>query len=87
MSNQAAALVTLPVALGAASEAGVDPRAAAVTVALAASHSFLTPLEPSCLLVASPGRYRFADFPRLGFALTVLAMAITVAVVPVFWRA
>ncbi|HUP23323.1 MAG TPA: SLC13 family permease [Thermoanaerobaculia bacterium] len=85
MSNQAAALVTLPVALTAAAEAGIDPRAAAVTVALAASHSFLTPLEPSCLLVASPGRYRFSDFPRLGLALTAMAMAITVALVPEFW--
>jgi di/tricarboxylate transporter len=85
MSNQAAALVTMPVALSSAAALGLDPRAAAVTVALAASHSFLTPLEPSCLLVAGPGRYRFVDFPRFGLALTALAMALTVGLVPVFW--
>jgi di/tricarboxylate transporter len=77
----------MPIALGSAAAAGLDPRAAAVTVALAASHSFLTPLEPSCLLVAGPGRYRFVDYPRFGLLLTALAMALTVGLVPLFWPA
>ncbi len=85
MSNQAAALVVLPVAVEVALSAGLNPRAMAVTVALAASNSFLTPLEPSCLLVYGPGRYRFLDFPRLGFGLTVLAFVVTVVLVPRVW--
>ncbi|REJ83872.1 MAG: SLC13 family permease [Acidobacteria bacterium] len=85
MSNQAAALVVLPVALEVAGAAGIGERAMAVTVAIAASTSFLTPLEPSCLLVYGPGRYRFLDFPRLGTGLTVIAFVATVALVPRFW--
>jgi di/tricarboxylate transporter len=85
MSNQAAALVVLPIALGVAETAGISTRAMAVTVALAASSSFLTPLEPSCLLVYVPGRYRFLDYPRLGTALTVLAFVVTLVLVPRLW--
>lgn len=57
----------------------------AVTVALAASSSFLTPLEPSCLLVYGPGRYRFLDYPRLGLGLTLLALLLTLLLVPGLW--
>lgn len=85
MSNQAAALVVLPIALSVAHEVGINPRAVAVTVTLAASSSFLTPLEPSCLLVYGPGRYRFIDFPKLGLGITLLAFIVTLLFVPVFW--
>ena len=85
MSNQAAALVVLPIALSVASEVGINPRAVAVTVTLAASSSFLTPLEPSCLLVYGPGRYRFIDFPKLGIGITLLAFLVTLLLVPIFW--
>ncbi len=85
MSNQAAALVVLPLAMEVAAETGFDPRAMAVAVALAASSSFLTPLEPSCLLVYGPGRYRFVDFPRLGLGLTAVAFLLALALIPRFW--
>lgn len=55
MSNQAAALVVLPVALAAADQAGVTPRALAMAVTVAASCAFLTPLEPVSVLVSGPG--------------------------------
>jgi di/tricarboxylate transporter len=85
MSNQAAALVMLPVAIGAAHQLGVDTRPFAIGVTLAASCSFITPLEPSCVLVYGPGHYRFTDFFRLGTPLTTLLLAFLVAVVPVVW--
>lgn len=85
MSNQAAALVVLPIALGVAESLGINLRAVAVTVALAASSSFLTPLEPSCLLVYGPGRYRFFDYTKLGSGLTLIAMLITLLLVPLLW--
>ncbi|HVS66671.1 MAG TPA: SLC13 family permease [Thermoanaerobaculia bacterium] len=85
MSNQAAALVVLPIALQVAVEAGIGTRAMAVTVALAASSSFLTPLEPSCLLVYAPGRYRFLDFTRVGAGLTLIALLLTLLLVPKIW--
>jgi di/tricarboxylate transporter len=85
MSNQAAALVILPVAIGAATKLGVDPRPFAIGVTLAASCSFITPLEPSCVLVYGPGHYRFTDFFRLGTPLTALLLGFLVMVVPLVW--
>ncbi len=66
MSNAAAALVVLPVALTTAHRLGLDPRAFAVMVTLSASLSFITPFEPSCLIVYGPGKYRFRDFVVAG---------------------
>src|SRR5919199_6645 len=71
MSNQAAALVVLPIAVKTALSLGLNPRAFAVAVTYAASCSFLTPLEPACVLIYTPGRYRFFDFVRVGSVLTL----------------
>lgn len=85
MSNQAASAVILPVAVEAANQLGLNPRAFAMVVAVAASCSYLTPLEPSCLLVYGPGRYRFSDFLRVGAGLTVLILIIALYMVPKIW--
>jgi di/tricarboxylate transporter len=85
MSNQAAALVVLPVAVSAAAQLGVDARPFAMGVVLAASCSFITPLEPSCVLVYGPGHYRFTDFFRLGTPLTAVLVAFLVFIVPQVW--
>ncbi|HEX6202930.1 MAG TPA: SLC13 family permease [Thermoanaerobaculia bacterium] len=85
MSNAAAALVVLPVALASAAELGVSGRPFAIAIALAASLSFITPLEPSCLLVYGPGKYRFADFARLGAPLTLVLLVVVLALVPRLW--
>ena len=66
MSNQAAALVMLPIAVKTAVTLGLNPRTFVVAVTYAASCSFLTPLEPACVLVYTPGRYRFIDFVKVG---------------------
>jgi di/tricarboxylate transporter len=85
MSNQAAALVMLPIAVKSAIALGLNPRTFAVAVTYAASCSFLTPLEPACVLVYTPGRYRFFDFVKVGSMLTILVFAIVIWLVPVFW--
>ena len=85
MSNQAAALVVFPVAMQTALEIGANPRTFAMTVAVAASCSYLTPLEPSCLMVYGPGKYRFSDFVRVGAPLTVLIYLLAIALVPLVW--
>lgn len=87
MSNQAAAIVVLPVAFEAATRLGHDPRPFAVMVAVAASCSYLTPLEPSCLMVYGPGRYRFFDFLRVGAPLTLVIYGVAILLVPLFWPA
>jgi di/tricarboxylate transporter len=85
MSNQAAALVVLPIAIQTAFELGSDPRTFAMMVAISASSSYLTPLEPSCLMVYGPGKYQFSDFLRVGTPLTLLIYLIAIVLVPVFW--
>ncbi len=85
MSNQAAALVVLPVAIQVARQIGVNPRMLVMTVTFAASCSFLTPLEPSCVLVYGPGRYKFFDFARVGAILTLIVFLASMLLIPVFW--
>jgi di/tricarboxylate transporter len=85
MSNQAAALVMLPIAAKSALALGLNPRTFALAVTYAASCSFLTPLEPACVLVYTPGRYRFFDFVKVGSILTIVVFAIVIWLVPIFW--
>lgn len=85
MSNAAAALVVLPVALESASRLGANPRAFAVGIMLAASFSVATPLEPACVLVYGPGKYRFADFVKPGLPLTFLLLILMLYLLPEWW--
>jgi di/tricarboxylate transporter len=85
MSNQAAALVMLPIAVKTALVLGLNPRTFAVTVTYAASCSFLTPLEPACVLIYTPGRYRFLDFVKVGSILTLAVFVVVMWLVPIFW--
>ncbi len=85
MSNAAAALVVLPVALPTAIEMQLDPRAFAMAIMLSASISMATPLEPSCVLVYGPGKYRFMDYLKVGFPLTLLLLVILIALLPRWW--
>jgi di/tricarboxylate transporter len=85
MSNQAAALVVFPIAMQTGLQLDVDPRAFGMMVAVAASCSYLTPLEPSCLMVYGPGKYQFSDFFKVGAPLTVLIYGIAIVLVPLVW--
>jgi di/tricarboxylate transporter len=85
ISNAAAALLMLPVAMSAANLSGIDARPFIVAITVAASMSFITPLEPACLLVYSAGRYKFLDFLKFGFPLTVIAFIVSMLVIPRLW--
>ncbi len=85
MSNQAAALVVFPIAMQTAVEIGLNPRTFGMMVAVAASCSYLTPLEPSCLMVYGPGKYQFMDFFKVGAPLTLIIYAIAILLVPMVW--
>jgi di/tricarboxylate transporter len=85
MSNQASALVMVPIAYHAAADLGLDPRPFVLGTCLAASCAFMTPLEPSAALVYGPGHYRFSDFLRIGTPITALLLALLTVLVPVVW--
>lgn len=86
MSNQAAAAVVLPIAIRTALQLGLNPRAFAVMIAIGASTSFITPLEPACLMIYGLGRYRFFDFVKVGSLLTVFIYVVAILLVPWIWH-
>lgn len=86
MSNQAAALVVLPIAVKTAVALGLNPRTFAIGITYAASFSFITPLEPACVLVYTPGGYKFMDFVKIGSILTVVVFIVSIILVPIFWN-
>lgn len=85
MSNQAAAVVVIPIAIQTATQLGLNPRTFAVMIAVGASCSFITPLEPACLMVYGPGNYHFFDFVKVGSLLTLLIFGIAILMVPWLW--
>ena len=85
MSNQASAALVLPLAIQTALQLGLNPRSFAVMIAIGASCSFLTPLEPACLMIYGPGGYKFFDFFKSGLPLTLLTYIIAILLVPLFW--
>jgi di/tricarboxylate transporter len=52
---------------------------------LAASVSFITQFEPSCILVYGPGKYKFIDFLRTGLLLTIILIFVSLFLLPLFW--
>jgi di/tricarboxylate transporter len=80
--NTANAVLLIPVALAVAEELGASPYPFAMIIALAASRAFMTPVSPVNTLVTTAGNYRFVDFIRIGLPLTLMVMALSVALVP-----
>ena len=85
MSNAAAALVVLPVAMQTADTLQVSGQTFAIAVMLGASSSFVAPFEPACILVSGPGKYRFTDYIKAGLGLTLLVGFLVWLMVPIVW--
>ena len=78
MSNVAATVLLVPLALMMAAIAGMDARALALLVAVCASNSFLLPTHQVNALLMSPGGYRNIDYLRAGGIMTVIFIIIVV---------
>lgn len=86
ITNNATAVLIFPIGMSAAHALQTDPRPFAIAICIAASASFLTPVGYQCnMMVYGPGGYRFGDYARLGAPLTLIVIATTVMLVPVFW--
>ncbi|PQO23882.1 dATP pyrophosphohydrolase [Rhodobacteraceae bacterium WD3A24] len=86
VTNNAIAVILTPIAIGLAQTLGVDPRALVVTVMVAASASFSTPIGyQTNTLVYGPGGYRFTDYMRIGVPLNLLMAATASVVIPLIW--
>ncbi len=86
INGAAVASVITPVAIQAAQQTGLDPRAFAMGVALACSMAFMTPLGHAVnVLIMGPAGYRFGDFLRIGLPLTAVVFAALMLLLPVVW--
>lgn len=86
ISNTATAVLMAPVAITLATGLGVSPYPFAMTVALAASAAFMTPVSsPVNTLVTGPGDYTFTDFARIGIPFAAITLLLTVFAVPLLF--
>jgi di/tricarboxylate transporter len=86
VSNAATAVMLTPVAIIAATEAGMNPYALLVAVMFGASASFITPFGyQTNVMIYSPGGYRFSDFIRVGGVLNLILLVTAVIFIPIFW--
>jgi di/tricarboxylate transporter len=86
ITNNAAAVLMFPIALASADRLEANVVAFAITIMVAASASFATPIGyQTNLMVYGPGGYRFTDYLWIGLPLTLLVGLITVLIVPLVW--
>lgn len=83
MSNNAAAALSFPVALGVAQQTGLDPLPFVMAVLYGASCSFMTPYGyQTNLMIMSPGRYTLKDFVRAGLPIALVFQAVALVTLP-----
>ena len=87
VSNNAAAVVGTPIAIGIAQRLGLPPEPFVLAVLFGANMSYVTPMSyQTNLLVMSAGNYRFAEFVKVGAPLTVLMLvALTWALAEIYF--
>ncbi len=86
MSNNAAAVLTFPIAWQTATDLQLNPVPFVMAITVAASCGFATPMGyQTNLMIYGPGGYKFTDYVRFGGPLNLLVMAITVVLAPLIW--
>ncbi len=86
LSNTAAAALVFPFALATANSLHVDATPFVISIMIAASCGFATPIGyQTNLMVYGPGGYRFSDYIRFGGLLNILVWIVTVSLAPVIF--
>ncbi len=86
ITNNAAAVMMFPIAHQSAQALDVSFMPFAISIAIAASAGFATPIGyQTNLMVYGPGGYRFTDYLKIGIPLDLLFMVITVLLAPLVW--
>jgi len=87
MSNTAAALVMLPIAVATGIEMGVSPMAMIIGVTVGANAALLTPVAtPVNLMVVGPGGYKFGDYWKYGLPIAAWWLVVVAVLVPLYWK-
>jgi di/tricarboxylate transporter len=86
MSNAAAMVLIVPIAVDTALGLGANHITFTMAVVIGAATSFLTPIgHKANVLVYGPGGYRFFDYARVGALLTVVLLIVSMIFLPLFW--
>ena len=86
ITNNAAAALIFPLALSLAEQMGVDPMPFFVTICMAASASFSTPIGyQTNLIVQGIGNYKFTDYTRIGLPLNIITFLLSIFLIPLIW--
>lgn len=86
LSNNATAVLLLPIAISTAVGLGVDPKPFIIGVCIGASACFATPVGyQTNLMVYGPGGYRFKDYLKLGIPLNLFVVLAGMVLIPLFW--
>jgi di/tricarboxylate transporter len=86
MSNAAAMVLIVPIAVDTAQGLGANHLTFTMAVVIGAATSFLSPVgHKANVLVFGPGGYRFLDYPRVGALLTVILLIVSMIFLPLFW--
>lgn len=86
LSNNATAVMMIPIVLTMAEHLGVSPRPYIIAVTLAASAAFALPMGyQTHMMIYGPGGYRFTDFLRVGIPLNVLCWVVSCSLIPWIW--
>ncbi|WP_164667676.1 SLC13 family permease [Virgibacillus doumboii] len=86
ITNTASAVLMVPIGIALADQLSVEPMGFAVTIAIAASSSFITPIGyQTNLIVYGPGGYTFKDYIKVGTPLSILVMITSVTIIYNVW--
>ena len=86
VSNNAAAVIGTPIAIGIAQQLGLSPETFVLAVLFGANMSYATPMAyKTNLLIFSAGGYKFSDFLRVGAPLTLLMWIALSVLLPIFY--
>jgi di/tricarboxylate transporter len=82
LSNNAAVILMIPIAVKVAMAVDLSPFAFALAVTFSASNSYLTPIGyQTNTMVYGPGGYKFLDFTKVGLPLNILLTFLTPALI------
>lgn len=86
LSNNATAVMLVPIVVNLADQMGVDSRPFIITITIAASCAFALPMGyQTHMMVYGPGGYRFSDYLKAGIPLNIMTWVITCSIVPLIW--
>jgi di/tricarboxylate transporter len=86
LSNNATAVMMVPIVVRLAGELGVESRPFIMGVTVAASCAFALPMGyQTHMMVYGPGGYRFSDYLRVGIPLNVICVLIACPIIPLIW--